>query len=297
MTSLAVKRVGPDTIEGLAIPFATALKSGKDLVGESFDANTDLCIDWFGSGGRPLLYDHGLDKAHKAVKVGRQTEYETREEGIWAQSQLDLNARYRKAVDELIEREAVGYSSGAMPHLSTKNARTGLITRWPWVELSLTPIPAEPLTLGVHYMKSIGESLDLLEADGMIIPSPVKAALAAVDTWAETRDEAHAATSYAEEYDRLLVASKAFVDRSSGLSDLRAKSGRVLSASNRSKLSELRERIASATESASGVLADLDSLLVETDPEAAAEASKALWGAVFEALAEEARSLGVDVIN
>jgi len=293
--SLAVKRVGADTIEGLAIPYGGTF-AGKDVTGEAFDANTDLCIDWFGRGGRPLLYDHGLDDVHQAVKVGRQVDYEDRDGGLWAQSQLDLNAKYRRFIDELIEKEALGYSSGAMSHLATKNRSTGILKRWPWVELSLTPIPAEPSTLGVYYTtKSITEALEGLDID---IPPAVKAAMTALDDWASTRDDDDApAASYADEYDRLLVASKAFVDRSSDIADLRAKSGRVLSAANRARLSQLRERIAAANEHAGVVLTDLDELLTATDPDAKPdpEASKRLWSAVFEALAIEAHEIGVHI--
>lgn len=292
--TFALKRTGRDTIYGLAIPFGGTF-GGRDIAGETFDANSDLCIEWFGKSGRPVIYDHGLHGEMKTSVVGRQTDYETKAEGIFAESQLKMNAMYRRAIDELLDQEALGYSSGAMPHLAKKNARTGVITQWPWVELSLTPIPAEPSTLGVHYIKSATAALDLLEAVEVVIPDPLKAALAALDQWAETRDEAPAASTYADDYDRLLVSAKAFVDRSSGLVDLRAKSGRVLSAANRDRLVELRSRIASASEHATGVLQDLDELLTATDPDALADAEKALRTAVFEALLSESRALGVEV--
>lgn len=279
----AIKRVAPDTIEGLAIPFGR-----KDLVGESFDKDTDFCIEWFGPSGRPVIYDHGLDDAMKTSLQGRQTEYETRAEGIWAQAQLDTNRAYRRAVDELIEREALGFSSGAMPHLATKNARTGRIKRWPWVELSMTPMPADPGDdMTVHYTKSIRDSLALFEAADVEVPVAVRSVLLSLD---DVRTDPNPET-YADEYERLLLASKAFVGRAVDLADLRVKSGRVLSAANRDRLTELRQRIASASESASTVLRDLDELLTTTDPETA----KGLSAAVFGALATEARMLGVDV--
>lgn len=268
-TYRAVKFVGRDTIEGLAIPFIAARPSGKDLTGERFDAKTDLCIDWFGESGRPLLYEHGLDGTLKASVVGRQTEFETRAEGVWAQSQLDANFRYRKAVDKLIEKEALGYSSGAMPHLATKNA-DGIITRWPWVELSLTPVPAEPATLGVHYMKSAAAALELLEAAEIAVPSPLKAALAALDAWADTRDDEGLpdGLKFAEHADRLLADVEAFRTRAGSLVDLRAKSGRVLSAATRERLlrhpSSLRE-----------LADDLDGLLTDADASKTAKSADA----------------------
>lgn len=252
----ALKFVGPDTIEGLAFPFGSI-----DTDGETFTKATDLCEDWFPA-GRPLLYAHGLDPAHKAAKVGRQTEYETREEGIWAQAQLDKNARYRKAIDRLVDEGKLGYSSGAYAHLATKNAK-GELTRWPWVELSLTPMPANPETLGVHYIKS-ADFLDLFE-DG--IPPAVAAAIKALDDWASTRDhDAGLATgSLEEKAGRVTAAVAELRDHAKAYADMRAKSGRVLSAATRERLtrhpSSLRE-----------LADDLDALLGEADAEKAAKA-------------------------
>jgi hypothetical protein len=243
----AVKFVGPDTIEGLAMPF------GMDTDGEAFTKSTDLCIDWFGPSGRPLLYNHGLDRVHKAQKVGQQTEYEVRDEGIWAQSQLNANARYRKAIDKLVEEGALGYSSGAYPHLATKN-RAGELTRWPWVELSLTPFPAHPGALGVHYVKSSADFLDLLDTE---VPDPLKAALAALDEWATTTDDDALpdGAKFADLVDRLSVDGPAWVK---ARRDWYAKSGRVLSAAT-------RERIATHPNALRQLADDLDELLSSAD--------------------------------
>jgi hypothetical protein len=250
----AVKFVGPDTIEGLAFPFGS-----YDTDGEKFTKTTDLCADWFPD-GRPLLYNHGLDKAHRGIKVGQQTDYEERESGIWAQSQLAANAKYRKRIDELIEKGALGYSSGAYAHLATKNS-AGEITRWPWVELSLTPFPAHPETLGVHYIKS-ADFLDLFEDD---MPPAVVAAVKALDEWADTRDEGlPAGLKFADNADRLLADVEAFRERTTGLIELRAKSGRVLSAATRDRL---LKHPASLRELAD----DLDGLLSEADAEKSAK--------------------------
>lgn len=250
----AVKFVGPDTIEGLAFPF-----DSPDTDAETFTKATDYCEDWFPA-GRPLLYHHGLDPVHKAVKVGRQTEYEDREGGRWAQSQLEANAKYRKHIDALIERGALGYSSGAYPHLATKNAR-GQITRWPWVELSLTPIPAHPGTLGVHYVKS-ADFLDLFEED---VPPLVEAAIKALDDWASSDLIAGPGSgSLEEKAGRVTAAVAELHDHARAHHEMRTKTGRVLSAVN-------RERIATALASKEAVMAaysDLEALLAETDPEA-----------------------------
>ena len=250
----AVKFVGPDTIEGLAMPY------GVDTDGEQFTKSTDLCLDWFGDTGRPVLYNHGLDRAHKAQKVGQQIEYEAREEGIWAQSQLNANARYRKAIDDLIEQGALGYSAGAYPHLATKNAK-GEITRFPWVELSLTPFPAHPGALGVHYVKSSAEFLDAFED----IPAPLKAAMAALDEWAASRDDDALpdGAKFADLIDRLSVDGPAWVK---ARLDWYAKSGRVLSAST-------RERLLRHPASLRELADDLDDLLSVADSDKATKSA------------------------
>lgn len=252
--SRALKFVGPDTIEGLAFPF-----DSPDTDAESFTKATDRCLDWFPE-GRPLLYHHGLDNAHKAQKVGRQLpEEEERAGGIWLQSQLDKNARYRKAIDRLIEEGALGYSSGAYAHLATKNARNQ-ITRWPWIELSLTPIPAHPATLGVHYIKSASAFLDLFEEEE--VPPAVKAALSALDEWAYSRDPdaAPGTESLDEKAGRATAAALELRDHARAYAQMRAKAGRVLSAAT-------RERLLRHPELLREVAGDLDALLSEADAE------------------------------
>lgn len=249
----AVKFVGPDTIEGLAFPFGTF-----DTDGEMFTKSTDFCLDWFPE--RPLLYHHGLDSEHKSVKVGGvPPEYEDRDSGRWMQAQLSKNAKYRKAIDALIEKGALGYSSGAYAHLATKNRR-GEITRWPFVELSLEPTPSHPATLGVHYIKS-ADLDDLFDE----VPPAVKAALQALDEWAEVNQPEVESdpTSLIAKASRVSVAVNELRDHARSSFEMRAKTGRVLSAAN-------RERISTALASREAVLAaysDLEALLAETDPE------------------------------
>lgn len=275
----AVKFVAPDTIEGLAMPF------GYDVDGETFTPDTDFCFDWFGKSGRPFLYDHGLDGELKSSVQGRQVDYDLRPEGVWARVQLDRNARYRKAIDSLIDEGALGFSAGAMPHLATKSAR-GEIKRFPWVELSGTPIPAHPATLGLHWVKSADAIRHLEEVD-FSMPASLKAALIALDEWAEDRDDdgLHAGLKFADHADRLLTDVTAFRDRTGSIALLRGKSGRVLSASTRERLMRhpalLRE-----------LADDLDGLLSAADADKAAKHAD-LAALSIESEALRARLLGV----
>ncbi len=274
----AVKFVAPDTIEGPIFQFGRI-----DTDGESFTPDTDFCLDWFGKSGRPVLYEHGLDSDLKAAVIGRQTDYEVRPEGIWAQSELNRHARYRKAIDGMIEQGVLGYSGGAMPHLARKS-RAGAIERFPWVESSLTPTPSEPANLGVYFVKSADALAHLAEVD-YDIPAPLKAALTALDEWAERRDDDSLpdGLKVADLIDRLSVDGPAWVK---ARRDWYAKSGRVLSATTRERLmrhpASLRE------------LADnLDELLSADAPKDAKSADLSALNLDFERTL--ARLRGVDL--
>lgn len=278
-TYRAVKFVkgSPDLIEGLAIPFGGPI-AGKDFDGEHFEADTDLCLPWFGDTGRPALYGHGLNPATKTEVVGRQVSLEARDAGHWVQVELDKRSKYRDRIGKLVEQGALSFSSGAMPHL-VQSTKDGKITRWPWVELSLTPTPANPFA-SVYAVKSA----DLFEhyaASDITIPDPLAAALKALDEWAAIRDDdPPAGTSYADESARLLDALKAFTERTQGLADLRAKSGRSPSAASRDRLTGYADALEGVKAAILAAEADIGKLLTATDPAAGrrlADAALAEW--------------------
>jgi hypothetical protein len=272
--NLAVKSSGKDHIEGLALPFS------PDLDGETFTPDTDFCLDWFGPSGRPLIYNHGLDPAMKTTVIGRQVEYEEREEGIWARSQLDVAAKFRRTIDGLIEQGALGYSSGAMAHLATP--RGGAIKRWPWVELSLTPTPAH-LGTSTYAVKS-ADLFEHMAAVDIDIPDPLMAALKALDEWADNRETPPGSETFTARLDRVSSEVAGLTTHAREHLDMRVKSGRVLSAAN-------RERLAALIAAWEPTLADLKQFLAETDP----EAGKSLNDAVWEALRTQAHLNGVPV--
>lgn len=264
MSAVKFVKGAPDRIAGLAVPFGGLLK-GKDLDGEFFDASSDLCLPWFGETGRPVLYGHGLNPATKAEVVGRQTSLDQRDDGWWIEAELDKNSRYRTMIGKLVEQDALSFSSGAMPHL-VRTGKDGRIERWPWVETSLTPTPSNALAV-VYAVKS-ADMAEHYAAANIDIPAQLIAiALKALDE-EPIRDSSPDGLTYAEESDRLLDALKAFVERTQGLADLRAKSGRTLSAANRDRLSGHVDAIDSAMGSMGATVADMRALLTATDPEA-----------------------------
>jgi hypothetical protein len=140
----------------------------RDLQGEYFTPQTELALEWFER--RPVLYQHGMDDHLKASPIGVIDQLRVDDTGVWAEAQLDLRHRYADVVRRLIERGVLGWSSGSLPHL-VEVARDGRIVRWPLVEGSLTPTPAEPRRTDVQTIKSAYEVLGL-NTDRLALPDP-----------------------------------------------------------------------------------------------------------------------------
>lgn len=135
----AVKALGNGRVGGYLVMYGSPAQ--KDLQGEYFTPETELGLDLYPT--RPALYHHGLDGAFEATKIGDIDTLTEDEIGVWAEAQLDMRKKYVQAVYALVEKGALGWSSGSIPHL-VKIAAGGRIEEWPIVEGSLTPTPAEP---------------------------------------------------------------------------------------------------------------------------------------------------------
>ena len=132
-------------VEGLAIPYDGPVEGAFDFYRTRFTPATELHLDWFPN-GRPVLYDHGHDAETRGTIIGRQIEAERTDAGVWAKVQLDKANRYAAMIAEMVEAGLMGFSSGALGHLVDVSKR-GDILEWPWVELSITPSPANPYAL------------------------------------------------------------------------------------------------------------------------------------------------------
>ena len=130
----------------------------RDLQGEYFTPETELGLGWYDK--RPVLYHHGLDGNLKAAVIGTIDTLVADETGVWAEAQLDLRQRYVRAVQKLVDKGVLGWSSGSLPHLVAVTDN-GQIKRWPIVEGSLTPAPAEPRRTDVRTIKSAYAALGL----------------------------------------------------------------------------------------------------------------------------------------
>jgi len=130
----------------------------RDLQGQYFTPQTDIGLDWYER--RPVLYHHGLDGALKAAVIGVIDSLTLDDTGLWAEAQLDLRKRYVRAVQRLVGRGLLSWSSGSLPHLVDVSA-DGQIKSWPIVEGSLTPTPAEPRHTDVQIIESAYKALGL----------------------------------------------------------------------------------------------------------------------------------------
>lgn len=144
----------------------------RDLEGEYFTPQTELALDWYER--RPVLYHHGLDGTLKASLIGVIDSLKADDVGLWAEAQLDMRQRYIQAVQRLVKRGILNWSSGSLTHLA-EIAKDGQIKRWPIVEGSLTPTPAEPRQTNVRALKAVEGletviNLEELEAKAVLMP-------------------------------------------------------------------------------------------------------------------------------
>ncbi len=127
---------------------------GRDLQGETFTKDTDFWLDKL-TRTPPALYQHGKDAKTRRDLLGRATVSDPDDVGLWVEAQLDLSKRYAEALLPLLNDGKLGWSSGTAGHLAERQGAK--ITSWPIVEMSLTPTPAEPRTLGVQEIRSLTE--------------------------------------------------------------------------------------------------------------------------------------------
>lgn len=157
MANIEVKSIKEDgslIVKGLGVVFG-----GKDGDGDSFAKETDFELDLVPK--KPVYYRHRGDQ-HLKEKIGDVMAVDVTDEGLWFEAQVNASTRYLKSIKKLIDLGAMGFSTGTAPHLIDKK-ESGLIEKWPIIELSLTPAPAEPRTLGIEALKEIGLALNEIE--------------------------------------------------------------------------------------------------------------------------------------
>lgn len=171
----SIKAIAPHRYGGYMCKFTSEQR--RDLTGEYFAPDTDFMEDLYPLKGM-ALYHHGLDEELSVVPIGYVDVAEKRADGIygetvinfaenykayvkslrqpdtWKSEQLGRAAEYQKYIEEMIEDGQLSYSLGALPQ-GVEVDDNGKIKRWPIIERSLTPTPAEPQFTKVTSLKSL----------------------------------------------------------------------------------------------------------------------------------------------
>ena len=115
----------------------------RDLTGEYFTPDTEeLDVIYKGLGKLPFIYRHAADGAVKATVIGEVDFMKADSVGLWYEAQIRVSDQYRRAIVKMIEEGKLGTSTGTLPR-ARRVAKDGRITRWPIIEVSATPAPAD----------------------------------------------------------------------------------------------------------------------------------------------------------
>lgn len=163
-----VKSLGGDRIGGHAVLWGST--SRTDVFGEFFSTETmELTAVFEATKRLPLLYEHAADGKLLTTVVGLVDKVQADDVGLWYEAQLTMAGKYRAAIDELIGQGLLGTSSGTLPAARRVDRKTGHVLRWPVVEISLTPRPAEPRMMArpVAEIKAAFAAVGLVDVTGL----------------------------------------------------------------------------------------------------------------------------------
>ena len=144
-------RIKAQTEDSLIVEGYGVIFGGKDLYGDTFTADTDFMLDYVPV--KAVLYDHRLgDIPASREVIGKVTSIRKDDVGLLVEAELDKRAKWRPIVEELLQQDALGWSSGSIGHMVdyVSGKGQGVIKSWPIVEFSLTPTPAEPRTMAPY---------------------------------------------------------------------------------------------------------------------------------------------------
>ena len=158
---LSVKMLGSERIGGYAVLWGDENK--RDLTNEFFDSETDELTTIFDTVGRlPYLFHHGLDDTLKTTVIGIVDTLVKDDVGLWFEAQMKKAKDYKEhvqklvegGVKKLIENKQLKTSTATLPVARRVNKDNGRIERWPIIEITGTPTPAEHRLPSIEFLKS-----------------------------------------------------------------------------------------------------------------------------------------------
>jgi hypothetical protein len=253
-------------IGGYAVRFTD--REHRDLYGDYFTKDTYLGAHQ--GDGVDVLFHHGMplhttrrmtEEQKRSLEAFRNhifsspTKAKKDETGLFVEVVLDMANAYEEAVYGLTKAGKLGWSSGSTWHMM-RRTDDGEITRWPIIEVSMTPQPAEKLNRVVT-LKSL-ESLKFAPLDD----APVSDDASESPNQPITEDAEQQVAAFdgldIDTHSQLtVVAMRGITSRFRGNHESRKKDGRVLSERN-------RQRITSWIGHGKAVIADLQTLLDES---------------------------------
>lgn len=148
-----IKSIGGDRIGGYAILWGNEDK--RDLTKQFFTQKTAELTTIFDAVGKlPWLYQHAMDGTVKTKVGGVVDTLKTDSIGLWYEAQLKLADEYDEYIKKLLEAGRLKTSSQTFPVAFEYNKSTGEITRWPIVEITGTPTPAEYRMPAIEILKT-----------------------------------------------------------------------------------------------------------------------------------------------
>jgi hypothetical protein len=142
-------------IEGLAVPFGGPFRGNSDDYGTRATPKTNFAWDLFPDRlptdppdvparfVRPLMFHHGMDQTMSLVRLAGWSPVRVDKWGVWAQAQISKREAWSAAINEMLDHDALSFSSQAMG-ASARFSKNGDWIDWPIVELTLTPTPSNP---------------------------------------------------------------------------------------------------------------------------------------------------------
>lgn len=148
-----VKSLGNNRIGSYAVLWGD--EGQRDLDQQFFTQKTEeLTVIFDSVGVLPWMYQHAMDGTVKTKVAGIVDVLKPDSVGLWYEAQLKLKDEYDEYIQKLLEGGKLKTSSQTFPAAMEWNKKTGEITRWPIVEITGTPTPAEYRMPPIEFLKN-----------------------------------------------------------------------------------------------------------------------------------------------